>query len=57
MGLKNLTLKTRTINENLPQSVPFIIAFGSVGLFKLDLLRLTRSLEDIDVTLHLKSIE
>lgn len=57
MGLKNLTLKSRAINEKLPPSVPFIITYGSVGLFKLDLLRLTLSLEDIDITFHLKSID
>lgn len=57
MGLRNLTLKTKAVNESLNPSIPFVVEKGSIGQIKLDLKQFTMVLDKIDITLRFKTPE
>lgn len=57
MGLRNLTLKTRAVNESLNPAIPFVVERGSIGQIKLDLKQFTMVLDRIDITLRFKTPE
>jgi hypothetical protein len=57
MGLKDLTIKTIAINEQLSPSLPFTLLKGTIGLIKLDLRNTLFTIENIDLLFGVKSIE
>ncbi|CAD8202663.1 unnamed protein product [Paramecium pentaurelia] len=57
MGLKKLTLKVSSLNQQMAPNIPFVLESGQISLLKLDLHKLTCLIEEVELTLNFKTIE
>ena len=51
MGLRNLTLKPRELNEQINPSFPFVVHEGRIGNVKLNIKSLRFDIDVIEITL------